>query len=443
MSTKDVFGAACLVTAPVLLAVATGVDPALGLTEGYGIYRQHPDGVLAHSILLHWAWVLFVPGLLALLAPVRRRGAVLARIAWIAVILGLTTFSALMANDFVLLALEQTLPDAQVAAVDERFQSLAVTIAGWQWPGLIGWGLALVLTPIAAARGRVISWWIAGAALLGTALYFAFAISPVPLCLLGPLVMTGAYGTAAVRLLRPAPPSRVSTAEPALRSPGGPAAEPDTFGAFRRRFGLFSLYAAPLTFAAGMATVPDHTGDIADSLASPVQTQISALLLHLGWLLFIPAVLLIASARPGRPTRAGTFTRVAAAITVLALVNFSGLMVGDSADLAARQVLDEATATRVNDTLGGYAAFTFGWALPGMVFSLLGLIAVAAGAAASRTVRWPAAALVAAGIVAFLFLGLGPIAVTGPLLLLAGCALMAHDLNRPAALPAPAPAVPA
>lgn len=456
MSTKDVFGAACLVTAPVLLAVATGVDPALGLTEGYGIYRQHPDGVLAHSILLHWAWVLFVPGLLALLAPVRRRGAVLARIAWIAVILGLTTFSALMANDFVLLALEQTLPDAQVAAVDERFQSLAVTIAGWQWPGLIGWGLALVLTPIAAARGRVISWWIAGAALLGTALYFAFAISPVPLCLLGPLVMTGAYGTAAARLLRPATPApgsiaaepalrspAGSMAEPDLRSPGGLAAEPDTFGAFRRRFGLFSLYAAPLTFAAGMATVPDHTGDMADSLASPVQTQISALLLHLGWLLFIPAVLLLASARPGRRTRAGTFTRVAAAITVLALINFSGLMVGDSADLAAHQVLDEATATRVNDALGGYAAFTFGWALPGMVFSLLGLIAVAAGAAASRTVRWPAAALVAAGIVAFLFLGLGPIGVTGPLLLLAGCALMAHDLNRPAALPVPAPAVPA
>ncbi|GAA4608666.1 hypothetical protein GCM10023107_87780 [Actinoplanes octamycinicus] len=400
--------AVCLVAAPIALTVATGVDPALGDDQGYGIYRQHPDAAQWHAILLHWAWVLFVPGFLGLLAPIRQRGAVPAGIAWVATIVGLTTFSALMANDFVLLALEQNLPDAQVALFDTKLRALTVTAAGWQWPGLLGWGIALVLTPIAAARGRVIDWWTAGAALAGTALYLAFAISPVPVNLLGPVVLIGAYGAAARRLLRP------------------PAADgPDAFGAFRRAFGRLSLYAAPLAFAAGMATVPDADGDFGND---PTLTQVSALLLHLGWVLFVPAVLYLAA-------RANRFTQVAAGVTVLALINFSGLMLGDSADLAAHQAYGAEVAKRVTDTMGGYASFTFGWALPSMVLSLLGLIAVAVGAAVSRVARWWQTALVVAGVVAFLGLGLGPIGVTGPLLLLAGFGLMARS-------PRPAPAAP-
>ncbi|BCJ39579.1 hypothetical protein GCM10010168_92420 [Actinoplanes ianthinogenes] len=399
--------AVCLVAAPIALTVATGVDPALGDDQGYGIYRQHPDAVQWHAILLHWAWVLFVPGFLGLLTPIRQRGAVLARIAWVATILGLTTFSALMASDFVLLALEQNLPDAQVALFDTKFEALLVTAAGWQWPGLLGWGLALVLTPIAAARGRVIDWWTAGAALAGTALYLLFAISPVPINLLGPIVLIGAYGTAAWRVMRP-------------RAAGGP----DSFGDFRRAFGRMCLYAAPLSFAAGMATVPDADGDFA---SDPLMTQVSALLLHLGWVLFVPAVLHLAA-------RANRFTQVAAGVTVLALINFSGLMLGDSADLAAHQAYGPETAKRVSETLGTYSSFAFGWAMPGMVLTLLGLIAVAVGTAVSGAARWWHAAMVAAGVVAFLGLGLGPIGVTGPLLMLAGFALMARE---PAAVPAP------
>jgi hypothetical protein len=414
--------AVCLVTAPLALAVATGVDPALGDDQGYGIYRQHPGATQWHSLLLHWAWTLFVPGLLGLLAPVRQRGAVLARIAWVAVVIGLVSFSALMAIDFFLLALEQNLPDAQVRAVDERFLGLSWTVAGWQWPGLIGWGLALILTPVAAARGRVVSWWTAGAALAGTALYFVFAISEVPVSLLGPAVMAGAYGYAGRELIR------------GRRVPSG---EPDTFGAFRRRAGTICMIAAPLSFAVGMATVPDTTGDVADSVAHPTLTQASAFFLHLGWVLFVPAVLHIAA-------RGRRLTRVAAGVTVLGLINFSALMLGDSADLAARQVLDAATAQRVSDTFGGLPLFAYGWALPGMLFSILGLIAVVVGAAADRLTRWWVAALAVAGIAAFLVLGLGWTGVIGPVLLLAAFGLMGRDLNRAAATApaAPAPAVP-
>lgn len=416
--------AVCLVTAPLALAVATGVDPALGDDQSYGIYRQHPGATQWHSLLLHWAWVLFVPGLLGLLAPVRRRGAVLARIAWVAVVIGLVSFSALMAFDFFLLALEQNLPDAQVQAVDERFQGLPWTVAGWQWPGLIGWAVSLILTPIAAARGRVISWWTAAAALAGTVLYFVFAISAVPVNLIGPAVLAGAYGYAGWELVRR---RRV------------PAAEPDTFGAFRRRAGLVCMVAAPLSFAIGMATVPDITGDVADAVAHPTQTQVSAFFLHLAWVLFVPAVLHVAA-------HARRFTRIVAGVTVLALINFSALMVGDSADLAARQILDPATAQKVSDTFGGLPLFAFGWAMPGMVFTILGLIAVLAGAAADRLTRWWVAALGVAGIAAFLLLGLGWIGVMGPVLLLVAFGLLARDLHRlDAALavsPEPAEALP-
>ncbi|MFI7540613.1 hypothetical protein [Actinoplanes sp. NPDC049599] len=395
--------AVSLVTAPILLAVATGVDPALGDDQGYGIYRAHPGATQWHSLLLHWAWVLFVPGLLGLLAPIRRRGAGPARVAWVAVLLGLATFSALMAMDFFLLALEQTLPDAQVAAVDTRFQEQLLTVAGWQWPGLLGWALAMLLVPVAAARARVVNWWTAGAALVGMALYLAFAISPVPVNLLGPVVLAGAYAAAAWQLLRPR----------------AAAAEPDSFGVFRARTGLAALVAAPVVLGAGVVSAPSGT-----FAAHPTQTQVSALLLHYGWLLFVPAVLSVAA-------RGGRFTRVAAGVTVLALLNFSALMVGDAADLAARQVLDAATADRVGETLGGYPLFTFGWMVPGMVLSLLGLVAVLAGAAVDRLARWWVPVLGFAGVAAFLVVPVGVAGLAGPVLLLAAFGLTGREPRRP------------
>jgi hypothetical protein len=409
------FSALCLVLAPIALTVATAVDPALGDDQGYGIYRAHPDATQWHSLLLHWAWVLFVPGLLGLLIPIRKRGAVLARISWLAVVLGLVTFSALMAFDFVLLALEQNLPDGQVAEVDTAFQGMDWAVAGWQFPGLIGWALALLVTPVAAARARVISWWTAGAALLGAALYLLFAIEPLPLNITGPVVLIGAYGVAAWQLLR-------------HRSTD----EPDTFGHFRHRLGQVCLYAAPIAFAGGMATVPDPTGDGADSLANPGLTQASAFLLHLGWVLFVPAVLALAE-------RGRRFTRVTAWVAVIGLINFSALMLGDYADLAARQEVGAATADAMNETLGGYPLFAFGWVLPGMVLTFLGLLLVTLAAAYERVVSWWVPALTAAGLAGFFLLGLGPIGVVGPLLLLAGFGLAARGINRVAPVAEPAP----
>lgn len=398
--------AAGLVLAPVALAVSTGIDPALGEDQGYGVYRLHPEATQWHSLLLHWAWVLCVPGFLGLLALVRQRGAVLAGVAWVATLLGLVTFSALMAADFGLLSLEQQagLTDAQLASYDDRVGAMSWVVAGWQIPGIVGWAVALVVTPLAAARARVINWWTAGLAVLGAALYLLFAISPVPLCLTGPAVLIVAYGMAARQLLRYSPPE-----------------EPDVFGVLRHRVGLACLVAAPLSFAVGMATVPP--GD--DVVGHPALTQASAFFLHLAWVLFIPAVLTVAA-------RGGRFTRVAAGLAVLGLINFSALMFGDYLDLAARQALGDAVADRAAELTGGYATFSLGWVLPGMVLTFLGLILVAVGAAVDRLVRWWVPVIVVAGFAGFFLLGLGPIGVVGPLVLVAGFGLIAVALGAPA-----------
>lgn len=386
------------------------MDPALGEAQGYGVYRAHPEALQWHSLLLHSAWALFVPGLLALLAPIRARGAVLARIAWVATVVGLTTFSALMAADLWILALEQTLPDDAVRRANEAFEGLAWARWGWQVPGLAGWALALVLAPLAAARARVIDWWTAGAALLGTALYFLFAISPLPLSLAGPVVLLGAYTVAAFRL-RPAPEG-----------------EPARYAAFVDRAGRAALIAAPLLFAGGLATVPGFSPSLDGSLAHPAQAQASALLLHLAWVAFIPAVLHLARGP-------------VAAVTVLALVNFSGLMVGDYTTIAAATALDRATAEKVDATIGEYAPFTFGWILPGMFLTLLGLVAVTVLAAVRHRVRWWTPALTAAGIAAFLVLGVGPLSLLSPALLLAALAPVARRTRPvPEAVPVPATA---
>lgn len=396
--------AACLVLAPLALAIATGIDPALGDDQGYGVYRAHPDAILWHSVLLHWAWVLFVPGLLGLLSLVRDRGVVLARISWIAVTVGLVSFAALMSFDIFLLALEQTLPDDTVARVDTAFQAMPLATFGWQIPGLLGWGLSLVLAPIAAARAGIINWWTAGGALAGTGLYFAFAIAPVPLCLIGPIVMAISYGFAARSLLR----------------------APEGTGEVGRAFGRICLYAAPVAFVAGMATVPDHTGDPALSLASPTQTQVSALLLHLAWVFFIPAVWTLASG-------GGRFTRIAGVLTVIGLAHFSALMIGDSADLATRQTLDPEAADAVFEAFGSYPLFNLGWVIPGMALTFLGLTAVTVGAAVDRIVHWVVPVLTVLGLSGFFVLGLGALGVVGPLLLLAGFVVAARGRRALAA----------
>ncbi|BCB76153.1 hypothetical protein GCM10022251_68250 [Phytohabitans flavus] len=410
-------GLACLVAAPILLTAATAVDPAVGDVEFGPAIAADPGAARLHTMLLHWSWVLFVPGLLALLAPIRRRGRVLATIAWPAVVLGLTTFAGLTLSDYFGLAVLEVTDVATFERVEEQVGQYGWLAAGWQVPGLLGWALALLLTPLAAARAGHTGWWYPATAVPGFVLYLLFAIEEPPLSLAGPALLTVANVVLAARLWSPA-------------SLDGEAAG-EGFAAFRRTIGVVCLIGAPLALAAGMATLPGGAFHIsADFASDPAAAQASAFFLHLAWLLFIPAVIEVTGRLTGRGWR---FAQVAGAVALLGLLHFNGLMVGDYAGLAAEQVLDPARVEAVAARVEGYASLSLGVAMPGMLGALLGLILVPVAAARAGFVRWPVPVLAGVGVVAFFMLTVGRVpGLVAPLLLLAAYGLLARATATPA-----------
>jgi hypothetical protein len=365
------FSAACLALAPVVLAVATAVDPEVGDNTGTGAYRDHPGAGQAHALLLHWAMLLFVPGLAGLLMAVRRRGGIPARIAWLGVTLGLVGFSGLMGSDVMMLAVQQHVGNDQVDQVGEAFFAQTAAIVGWQLPSVLGFALSFVFTPIALARAGLIRWWTAAVAIPGAVLYIMLTEIP-GVNLIGPALLTVAYWTAAARL---------------LRRPEEAGVEVDSFGRFRYRFGIGALVAAPLLLVAGFVTRPDGPG--VDGLAAqPTATQASALLLHLAWLALVPAAWAVAE-------RGGRWSGIAGSVTIVGLVNLSALTLRDFVFLAAHQALGSETANAIEATFQGYPTIRFGWVLPGMVLGIAGL-AFLAFAAWRETSRRRATAAVAA-----------------------------------------------
>jgi hypothetical protein len=416
-------GLACLVAAPILLTAATAADPGVGDVEFAAALAADPGAARLHTVLLHWCWVLFVPGLLALLAPIRRRGRVLATIAWPAAVLGLATFAGLTLSDYFGLAVLEAADIAAFERVEDRVGRYGWLVAGWQVPGMLGWAVAMLLTPLAAARAGHTGWWYPATAVPGFVLYLLFAISEPPLSLAGPALLTVANAVLAARL---------------WSRPPAEAGE-EGFAAFRRTFGVACLIGAPLALAAGMATLPGGAFHIAtDFAADPAAAQASAFFLHLAWLLFVPAIVEVTGRVTGRGWR---LAQAAGAVAVLGLLHFNGLMIGDYAGLAAEQTLDPARVEAVTARVEGYASLSLGVVLPGMLGALLGLILVPVAAARAGLVRWPVPVLAGAGVVAFFALTVGRVpGLVAPLFLLAAYGLLARAIAAPAAAkPEPVP----
>ncbi|MFC0534064.1 hypothetical protein [Phytohabitans kaempferiae] len=418
-------GLICLVAAPILLTAATAVDPALGDVEFAPAIAADPAAARLHTLLLHWSWVLYVPGLLALLAPVRRRGRVLATIAWPAAVLGLATFAGLTLSDYFGLAVLEVTDEATFAAVEDQVGGYGWLAAGWQIPGMLGWALALLVTPFAAARAGHAGWWYPAAAVPGFVLYLLFAIEEPPLSLAGPVLLVVAHAVLAVRLWSPA-------------AGDDTGAEQAGFAAFRRTLGVCCLVGAPLALAAGMATLPGGAFHIATDMAGdPAAAQASAFFLHLAWLLFVPGIIELTGRLTGRGWR---LAQVAGGVAVLGLLHFNGLMLGDYAGIAAEQVLDPARAEAVAARVGEYASLSLGVVLPGMLCALLGLILVPVAAARGGLVRWPVPVVAGLGVVAFFALTVGRVpGLVAPALLLVAYGLLARAVAAPAARPEPAP----
>jgi hypothetical protein len=191
-----------LLLAPLCLLLGMVTDPSEpGVTDPL-VYANNPEAVGVSATLLHYCWVLFVPGVIGLVHLVRRKGVVLANLAGAVTVLGLINFSSLMISDFFDIVLFQALPVEQAEKLMQDAAQPAM-IAAWQMPGMIGTFLGLVLVAVAYAWGGRAGWWFPVAVLAGIVIWLVGASQwNMVLGLGGPVILLATFGYAGVQLIR-------------------------------------------------------------------------------------------------------------------------------------------------------------------------------------------------------------------------------------------------
>ncbi|MFF4416707.1 hypothetical protein ACFYY8_29670 [Streptosporangium sp. NPDC001559] len=187
-----------LVVAPLLYVVAVVADPALRQGgDTVGVYGRYPEQVSVSASLLHWSWVLLLPGIVGMVHLIRGRGVVFGHIAGGLAFFGVVNFSGLMLGDFFYSYLERALPAAQGAALADQ----AITDPGaryaFQIPGFVGL-VGLLLLGLALAYARRGPWWAPFAMLAGI---LTGPIFPFGTIAGGALYIAGA-GVIGLRMLR-------------------------------------------------------------------------------------------------------------------------------------------------------------------------------------------------------------------------------------------------
>ncbi|MDF5753068.1 hypothetical protein [Spongiactinospora sp. TRM90649] len=159
----------CLIAAPVLYVAGIAADPALrlgGPTDTVGLYGRYLEQVSVSATVLHWSWVLLVPGLLGMIHLVRRRAVLLGNVAGAVALLGVVNFSALMLGDFFYARLERELPPATGDALADQALADPGAMFGFQLPGFIGLAGLFVLGLVLAYGGHA-PWWAPFAVIAG------------------------------------------------------------------------------------------------------------------------------------------------------------------------------------------------------------------------------------------------------------------------------------
>src|SRR3954469_19919876 len=124
---------------------------------------------------------------------------------------------------------------------------------------------------------------------------------------------------------------------------------------FARRAAVVALVGGPLVTLAGMLATPGEkeatTASYHDALAAhPDQAQVAAILLHLGYLLLLPAALaMFHLARRATPR----LTHVGGVLALIGLGSLPGLLVTDFYDLALAQGLPRSQSVAISDSVGG------------------------------------------------------------------------------------------
>ncbi len=186
-----------LLAVPVLYIAALVIDPAIRAGGGIGHYGANPGQVSVSAALLHWSWVLLVPGLLGMTHLAAKRAPVAAHVTGSVAVLGVINFSALMTSDFVYSRLERVMEPHAGSALGDLIGTDPGLAWGFRNPGFLGL-LGVLLLALVLAYTKQAPWW-AGPAMLAGAL--AGPIYPVGTIVAGALYLAGA-GVVGLRMLR-------------------------------------------------------------------------------------------------------------------------------------------------------------------------------------------------------------------------------------------------
>ncbi|MEV0585302.1 hypothetical protein [Nonomuraea sp. NPDC050310] len=188
-----------LLTVPILYLAGVVADPALrqGGGDTTGVYGRFHEQVSVSATLLHWSWVLLVPGIIGMIHLVRRRHILLGHVAGAVALLGVVNFSALMLGDFMVSLLERSMPPAVGARLAEEALADPGARFGYQIPGFAGLAGLLVLGLLLAAD-RQVPWWGSPALVAGAFVAPIFWVGTV----IGGLLLLAGAGGIGLRMLR-------------------------------------------------------------------------------------------------------------------------------------------------------------------------------------------------------------------------------------------------
>ncbi|MEU7004738.1 hypothetical protein [Nonomuraea sp. NPDC046570] len=201
-SFRRVAAGASLILAPLCLLLGMITDPTEPGPVDPLAYAKNPAAVDVSATLLHYAWVLFVPGVIGLVHLVRRKGVVLANLVGAVTVIGLINFSSMMISDFFDIALYQALSVEQAHKLMEVAARPAFIFA-WQLPGMIGSFLGLVLVAVAYVRAGRAGWWFPAGVLSGIIVWIVGAQDwNVLLGFGGPVILLVVFGIVGTSIIR-------------------------------------------------------------------------------------------------------------------------------------------------------------------------------------------------------------------------------------------------
>ncbi|WP_030916526.1 hypothetical protein [Streptosporangium amethystogenes] len=188
----------CLLVAPLLYIAGAIADPALRQGgDTTGVYGRYPEQVSVSASLLHWSWVLMIPGIIGMIHLIRHQGVVFGHLAGGLALLGVVNFSGLMLGDFFYSRLERALPPAQGEMLAEQAFADPGATFGFQIPGFLGL-LGLFLLGLALAYAGHGPWWAPFAIIAGV---FGTLVFPIGTVVGGLLYLAGS-GVIGLRMLR-------------------------------------------------------------------------------------------------------------------------------------------------------------------------------------------------------------------------------------------------